>query len=110
MRVALKEFKRLGLFFLDSMTTPNSVGRSVARSISIPFYKRNVFLDNVKDVSAIVHQLRKAERLALSRGHAIAIGHPHPATLAALRQWATHRSKRVSVIPISKLKPEFASP
>lgn len=107
MQVALEEFKKLGFFFLDSMTTPKSVGRSVAKSLAIPFYKRNVFLDNVKEIPAIVYQLQKAEQIALRKGHAIAIGHPHPVTLAALKQWAPLRNKKISVIPLSKLKAEF---
>jgi polysaccharide deacetylase 2 family uncharacterized protein YibQ len=103
MRTALTEFNRRGLFFLDSLTTGKSVGRSVARETGIPFYERDVFIDNVKDVSAITLQLRKAENLALKRGVAIAIGHPYPETLAALKAWHAHSTPALQAIPLSRL-------
>lgn len=106
MDVALAEFKRSGLFFLDSLTSPKSVGRKSAKTVGIPFYERDTFLDNVKDVSAIVHQLKKSERVAISQGYAIAIGHPYPETLAALRQWNQQRNKSIVIAPLSQLSPE----
>jgi len=105
MAVTLGEFKRQGLFFLDSMTSSKSVGKKVAKATAIPFYKRDTFLDNVKDVNAIVHQLNKAERVAKHTGAAIAIGHPYKETLAALRSWQDSRDRSVSVIPLSQLAP-----
>ena len=106
MGVALAEFKRHGLFFLDSLTSGKSVGRATAKATGIPFYERDTFLDNVKDVNAIVLQLRKTEQVARRQGKAIAIGHPYPATLAALKQWAASRDRDIQVIPISKLPAE----
>ncbi|MGB6898736.1 MAG: divergent polysaccharide deacetylase family protein, partial [Candidatus Acidiferrum sp.] len=48
---------------------------------------RNVpFLDDVAEVSAVRKQLELALRGAKEKGGAIAIGHPHPATLQALSQ------------------------
>ena len=106
MEVALAEFKRHGLFFLDSLTSGKSVGRAAARKVGIPFYERDTFLDNVKDVNAILLQLRKAERVALRQGRAIAIGHPYRQTLAALKQWQESRKTSIQVIPLSKLSPQ----
>jgi hypothetical protein len=106
MEVALAEFKRHGLFFLDSLTSGKSVGRAAARTVGIPFYERDTFLDNVKDVNAILLQLRKAERVALRQGRAIAIGHPYRQTLAALKQWQESRKTSIQVIPLSKLSPQ----
>jgi hypothetical protein len=106
MTVALAEFKRHGLFFLDSLTSGKSVGRATARTVGIPFYERDTFLDNVKDVNAILLQLRKTERVAQRQGRAIAIGHPYRQTLAALKQWQESRDKSIQVIPLSKLSPE----
>lgn len=106
MKTALSVFGDRGLFFLDSMTTPDSAGRKAARAVGIPFYKRDVFLDNVKEVPAIIHQLRKTERIAKRRGKAIAIGHNYSVTLSALRQWNDLRDPAVNIIPISRLKPQ----
>ena len=106
MAVALTEFKRHGLFFLDSLTSGKSVGRNTAKNVGIPFYERDTFLDNVKDVNAILLQLRKTERVAQRQGRAIAIGHPYRQTLAALRQWQDIRDTSIQVIPLSKLSSE----
>lgn len=106
MTTALSEFKRRGLFFLDSLTSGRSVARSVARQTDTPFYQRDIFLDNVKDVSAITLQLRKAENVALKNGVAIAIGHPYPETLAALKAWHARRNPDIRVLPLSLLKPQ----
>lgn len=106
MSVALAEFKRNGLFFLDSLTSTRSVGRNVAKKATIPFYERDTFLDNVKDVNAIVHQLKKAERVAMHDGTAIAIGHPYKETLAALRAWQEVRNQSITIIPLSQVPPE----
>jgi hypothetical protein len=108
MVTALGEFKRHGLFFLDSLTTPRSAARKAATRTAIAYYERDIFLDNVKDVNAIIHQLKKAENVARKQGHAIAIGHPYPQTLAALRQWGKSRRKGIRVIPISAMSPEKA--
>lgn len=106
MKVALAEFKKHGLFFLDSLTTPKSVARNTASNANIPFYERDIFIDNVKDVEAIVLQLKKAESVALKEGRSIAIGHPYKETLSALKAWSKGRNTSIELIPLSQLKPE----
>ena len=59
----------------------------MAAQLGIPHVARDVFLDNNPTADAILHQLAEAERLARRRGHALAIGHPYPATLAVLEPW-----------------------
>ncbi len=106
MDIALAEFKRSDLFFLDSMTSPKSSGKDSARSVGIAFYERDIFLDNVRNVNSIEHQLKKAEHVAFNQGYAIAIGHPYPETLTALKQWNANRDKIINIIPISNLFPK----
>jgi hypothetical protein len=84
MRTVLTALKGRGFFYVDSMTTARSVGYSLARQLGMEAATRNVFLDNVQEVRAIRDQLEKAAELARKKGSAIAIGHPHPATLQAL--------------------------
>ena len=74
-----------GRFFIDSRTSGASVGESVARSRGVPSASRSVFLDNVDSEAAVEAQLMVAARDAKANGSAIAIGHPRPATLAAVR-------------------------
>ena len=78
--------KQKGLFFLDSKTTPLSVGYSLAHELGMKSASRNVFLDNVQEVGAIRAQLQLLAQVARKRGFAIAIGHPHRATIEALTQ------------------------
>ncbi len=84
MQDVLQILKQKNMFFIDSMTTPKSVGARVAREMGVKTACRNVFLDNVQDVEAIRKQLREVTRVAAKRGSAIAICHPHKATIEAL--------------------------
>ena len=73
------------LFFIDSRTTAATVAYETAQRSGLPAAFRNVpFLDDVAEISAVRTQLELAIRTARSKGEAIAIGHPHPATLQAL--------------------------
>ena len=103
MHAALVPLRERGLFFLDSVTSYQSAAQTQAQALGVPFHRRDVFLDNVRDVRAILHQLRLAQRLALKRGHAVAIGHPHPETLQALSIWAREMNGAVAVVPVSAL-------
>ncbi len=75
------------LFYIDSRTTAATVAFDAARRAGVQSAYRNVpFLDDVAEVSAVRKQLRLALREAGEKGEAVAIGHPHPATLKALQQ------------------------
>lgn len=73
------------LFFVDSVTTSGSIGRSAAAKAGVPYLRRDVFLDNVAEVPAITRQLRQLAAQAARHGSAVGIGHPHPQTLQALK-------------------------
>lgn len=73
------------LFFIDSRTSPNSVGEQTALAAGLPAASRDVFLDNRADVAYTESQLREAARIARRTGSAIAIGHPRPTTLDAVK-------------------------
>jgi uncharacterized protein len=73
------------LFYIDSRTTAATVAYDAARNAGVRAAFRNVpFLDDVAEVPAVRKQLQQALRDARERGEAVAIGHPHPATLKAL--------------------------
>jgi polysaccharide deacetylase 2 family uncharacterized protein YibQ len=86
MGAILGVIKEKGLYFIDSRTTPKSLGVSLARNMGIKAGTRNVFLDNDQNMNAIKDQLNEAARLARKRGGVIAICHPHPETMQALRE------------------------
>src|ERR1700716_635262 len=74
------------LFYVDSRTTAATVAYDTAQRFGVRSGFRNVpFLDDVAEVGAVRKQLQLALRNARKKGDAIAIGHPHPATLQALR-------------------------
>lgn len=74
------------LFFIDSRTTAATVAYDAARQAGVRAASRNVFLDDIETREAILRQIELAERDAAKEGSAIAIGHPHPVTIAALEQ------------------------
>jgi polysaccharide deacetylase 2 family uncharacterized protein YibQ len=79
--------KQRDLFFVDSRTTAATVAFEAAERAGVRSGFRNVpFLDDVQDVGAIRKQLGLAMRGAKEKGAAIAIGHPHPETLRALKE------------------------
>ena len=75
------------LFYVDSRTTAATVAYDTAQDFGVRSAFRNVpFLDDVAEVAAVRKQLELALRGAREKGEAVAIGHPHPATLQALRE------------------------
>ncbi|MEC8860444.1 MAG: divergent polysaccharide deacetylase family protein [Pseudomonadota bacterium] len=86
MQWVMEELKLHDLYFVDSMTSAQSVAATVAESNGIPVLKRHVFLDNVAEESAIDAQMQRALGIAEQSGLAVAIGHPYPATLAYLEK------------------------
>ncbi|MCA1742762.1 MAG: divergent polysaccharide deacetylase family protein, partial [Desulfovibrionales bacterium] len=85
------------------LTTPTSVAENLAQEKELAFLKRHIFIDNVQDEHAILFQLSKAENIAIKIGTAIAIGHPYPETLNALKKWNSLRNRNVKVVGISEL-------
>lgn len=86
MAAILGEVRREGRYWLDSRTTAESVGFTVARELGIPAANRDLFLDDVAERGAVAAQFARLLARARERGAAIAIGHPHPATLAVLAE------------------------
>jgi polysaccharide deacetylase 2 family uncharacterized protein YibQ len=102
MRIVLEALKQRGLLFLDSRTIAKSVGDSLATEIGVTHLQRDVFLDDVIDEADIMKELARTEAIAKKYGVAIAIGHPHRDTVAALRQWIPEaRARGFVLVPIS---------
>jgi len=74
------------LFFIDSRTTAATVAYDAAERAGVPAASRKVFLDDTPSKEVILAQLELAAKDASRDGSAIAIGHPRPATIAALAQ------------------------
>jgi len=93
------------LFYVDSRTTAATVAFDTAQEFGVRSAFRNVpFLDDVAEVAAVRQQLKLALRGAREKGEAIAIGHPHPATLQALREALPQaRAQGVRLVLVSDL-------
>jgi polysaccharide deacetylase 2 family uncharacterized protein YibQ len=102
METVLRQFRARGLLFLDSRTTPSSVGDQVAQELGVPSVARNVFLDDDEALGAVKRRLAETEAVARKQGFAVAIGHPHEATLQALAEWLPSvAAKGFALAPLS---------
>jgi polysaccharide deacetylase 2 family uncharacterized protein YibQ len=86
MQALMPALRQRGLFFIDSRTTAATVAYETAKRDGVRAASRKIFLDDTPNREAILAQLDQAARDAVRDGSAIAIGHPHPATIAALRE------------------------
>ena len=104
MKVILGELQRRGLMFLDSRTTSHSVASGIARGMHLPALGRDVFLDDDMSPAAVRESLAKVEAVARRQGYAIAIGHPHDATVDALVSWLPAvAAKGFALVPVSAI-------
>ena len=86
MEALMPALHQRGLFFIDSRTTAATVAYVAAKQSGVRAASRRVFLDDAVSPAAIRAQLDLAARDAVRDGSAIAIGHPHPETIAALAE------------------------
>ena len=93
------------LFFVDSLTTSETVARRVALEHDVPSISRDVFLDHDRDPEKIAAQLGKLISKAKQRGGwALGIGHPYPETMAILETvLPTLEYSGIKLIPVSQL-------
>jgi polysaccharide deacetylase 2 family uncharacterized protein YibQ len=104
MAIVMAELRRLGLLFLDSRTSPQSVAARAAAHLGVPHAERDVFIDNDLGHASVLRQLERAERIARFHGHTVAIGHPHDVTIEALKAWLPQLEARgIALAPISAI-------
>ena len=93
-----------GVSFLDSRTTAKSVALKQARAQGVPALRRHIFLDHFQTREFVHRQLTQAVRRARQKGYAIAIGHPHPVTLASLEEFLpTLAEQSVALVRLTDL-------
>jgi len=111
MGAVLQVLQQEGLFFLDSRTSAGSVGYRLARSLGLPAAQRQVFLDDDMSEPAIREQFARFLARARESGGAIAIAHPHPGTLAVLREEVPKaKAEGFVFVPVSFLLDRSGSP
>lgn len=100
----MEYLKSNGKFYVDSMTSNMSVAGTVAARTKVPSLSRDVFLDNHQDAQDIRIQFRELIDTAHRKGAALAIGHPHPETIAVLREeLARLAAYRVELVGLRQL-------
>lgn len=85
MKWVMEVVKEKGLFFVDSRTHAKSVAYSTAKQMGLLTANRDVFLDHEINIESIHTQFKRTIAIARKYGSAIAIGHPHRATLTYLK-------------------------
>jgi polysaccharide deacetylase 2 family uncharacterized protein YibQ len=105
MRWLMEELHCIGdLYFVDSRTDVRTVARDIARDVGLANAERDVFLDNELSGNYVRQQFDRLIRQARRHGSAIAIGHPHPETLAALAELLPLLdAEGIQVVPVSQL-------
>jgi len=76
--------KKRNMFFVDSLTTSDSVVKEVAGLLEMDYLARDIFLDNQTKPEYIKDQLEKACRIANKKKVAIAICHVRENTINVL--------------------------
>jgi polysaccharide deacetylase 2 family uncharacterized protein YibQ len=105
MRWIMEELKsRETLFFVDSYTTADSVALQAAREAGVRALRRDVFLDGDQTPAAVQREWLRLLARARERGFALAIGHPHAATLEFLeRALPALAASGVALVPLADL-------
>lgn len=102
MLAVLEELRALGLLFVDSRTTRETVAAAIADYLRLPSASRDVFIDHEQVAGSVRARLADIERIARRNGQAVAIGHPHDRTLEELERWLpTLAGQGLTVAPIS---------
>jgi polysaccharide deacetylase 2 family uncharacterized protein YibQ len=104
MEIILEEIREYNLFFIDSITTKDSIAYEVAQEMKIKSAVRSVFLDNENDMKYIKRQMLEVQETALREGEVIAIGHSRINTFYVLKRMVPELIKAgIEIVPVSEL-------
>ncbi len=104
MEIILEEIREYNLFFIDSITTKDSIAYEVAQEMEIKSAVRSVFLDNENDMEYIKGRMLEVQETALREGEVIAIGHSRINTFYVLKRMVPELIKAgIEIVQISEL-------
>ena len=95
--------KKRNLFFIDSLTTADSLCKPSARLFRVPFAQRDIFLDHIQDPEFIHQQFDRLIQLAESHGEAIGIAHPYQVTFEVMNKLLPELKKKAILVPASEV-------
>ena len=90
-----------GFYFFDSKTVATTKGWQVAEQFSIPWSKRDVFLDHFRSADFMEKQWRYALAKVQEGENVTVICHPYPETLAFLSQLQDNPEISKILVPLS---------
>lgn len=100
----LRVLQEKDLYFLDSLTTPESRGAELARRMGVPVAERTVFLDHEESLGSARGALRLLIEKAREKGTAVGIGHFRRSTLEAVRDMIPEfRRAGVELVYVSEI-------
>ncbi len=85
MELLMQYLQKHKLFFLDSKTSSGRIAVKLSQKYGVPYFSRDVFLDNSNEMLAIAKQLIKALEISFKKGNVIVIGHPYLSTYEVLQ-------------------------
>ena len=101
-KTVMQELKARDLYFVDSLTTPDSRGYSMAKRLGVRVLVRDVFIDRKdRGKEYTKKQLDRLVRIAEKKGMAVGIGHPYPYTIDALVEYMPEIEGKVEFMKIS---------
>jgi len=104
MKWLMQELIKTNLYFVDSRTTRETVAEKTANEFNVSNTRRNVFLDHEINYLAIEFQFNQLIKQAKKYGSAVAIGHPHGATLRVLEERIPQlKAQGIELVPVSQL-------
>jgi polysaccharide deacetylase 2 family uncharacterized protein YibQ len=86
MKKVIEAVRTSGGYFIDSRTTPRTVGAVTARGAGVRSGSRDVFLDDDRSEAAVRAQMARLVALAEEKGLAVGIGHLYPSTVKVLTE------------------------
>ncbi len=95
--------KKRDLYFVDSRTAKDSLCKPAARLLQLRFAARDIFLDHIIDPNTIRRQLHRLVQIAVEKGEAVGIGHPHEATYQILEEELPTVQTKVTIVPASEI-------
>ena len=104
LRPVIKELKTRGLMLLDVRENPLSSAASIAERLKTPSVARDYVIDDTLTQKGIRARLMQTEKLATSRGYAVAIARPYPLSIIEIKRWTDQVEDRgLALAPITAI-------
>ena len=96
-------------YFVDSKTTSKSVAEAAAKKYNVPYFSRDIFIDNNSEEDKIRSWIEKGIEIAERKGYAILIGHvKSPQIIEVLNSLSSVlNDKGIRLATIDELKNEY---